>query len=536
MTIYRIRGTLITAFALLLLAAPSMAKTIAVRHYVEHWAYVPLAMPVDRCKISVVNGEFACPEHDLCVRGDCINGVGTKQTRDGNLSYHGRWQQGRPVAGEYTVTYRGQQFRSIYDEQGLILEGFLRSSDAYYGDPDYFVGTFKHYQHPFTKKIIPLPDSGTYYFASGVTLQGDFIAIPTVGSAGRDDLQGSGPIEMKDAFNLFFVGTVTLGNESETGIYVQREYAVAEPLDMMPSDKPTIEKIYKEYQAEVAQYERYQERKERTKSRKEQEQARKAKNRMPWDKVFALAAGAALANSADMPADAKSEFITAYSKDVLSGSTDNLASMQSRYGDNRSVDEIFREGNRELQAIVDQKVAAYEAAQKPISAASANGSSTAMSSRAPGNSTGPNTMIPSVGQGSNSAGISGTAKPKTAAPLCSSFKLTSNRTRTTVVNGTSVKLSTDISPSIAGTYWFRNAPKGESGTRMVIKPGGKAIRYEPGREVDFSWGIALRDDGKLECPDGRLLVAVEYESGEQEHEVAYLLDGNVCVGGMFFCR
>ena len=71
---------------------------------------------------------------------------------------------------------------------------------------------------------------------------------------------------------------------------------------------------------------------------------------------------------------------------------------------------------------------------------------------------------------------------------------------------------------------------------MVIKPGGKAIRYEPGREVPFSWAIALRDDGKLECPGGQLMVAVEYESGEKEHEVAYLRDGKVCVGGMFFCR
>jgi len=344
----------------LTLSLLSCATTI--KNEADHWAWLPTFKHENRCDTHFELGEMVCPEQAICVEGDCINGLGTKQAPDGSLSYRGYWQDGRTVAGNYQVTYQQQAFDTAYDSDGFIRDGFLLVEDAM-DDPDYFFAEFKRYIHPFTKKESPLPDSGEYVFANGARLKGEFIAIPTIGHS-RDELDGKndGYVHLYDVYHLFFIGMVTVGQNSETGIYVQRDYTPGSPLEMMPSDRPTIEKIQREYLTEVTEYERYKERKEQ--QRKELERISKAKSDAPWGKIFALAAGVVLANSADIPVDVKADFLTAYSKDVLNGSTSNMKDLQSRYANDKSVDEIFREGDKKIHEIVNQKMAAQKRTQQ----------------------------------------------------------------------------------------------------------------------------------------------------------------------------
>ena len=56
----------------------------------------------------------------------------------------------------------------------------------------------------------------------------------------------------------------------------------------------------------------------------------KDKSKGGMAQLFALAAGAALANSADLSSEQTAQFMSSYTQDVLSGSTDNLSKAQQQ--------------------------------------------------------------------------------------------------------------------------------------------------------------------------------------------------------------
>lgn len=340
------------SFVLTLLVLALSGCATGIKNQTEHWAYLPSYEKQELCDVAIdEEGDLACPAQAVCISGDCINGVGTKRSPDKDLSYTGYWENGHTRAGNYEVRYQAQKFISRYDGDGYLQEGFLLVESAL-GVKDYFNGRFQRQEHPFTRKTVLIPESGEYVFASGARLKGDFIAVPTAGYH-RDKLKGTGRVMLFSNFHLFFIGTVTLGEQSETGIYVQRDYRELKPLDMVPSDEGNIEKLHNEYLAEMDDLQGYRQRKAELAAA---ERRRKAQSRAAWGKIFTLAAGVALVNSADMSVQAKSDFLSAYAKDVMTGSTDNMTQLQQKYRNNQSVYDIYADNQRRLDEIYAQKM------------------------------------------------------------------------------------------------------------------------------------------------------------------------------------
>ncbi|CAA0089055.1 Uncharacterised protein [Zhongshania aliphaticivorans] len=272
-----------------------------------------------------------------CIEGDCRNGYGTKKAVNADYTIAGQWQEGEPTSGDYEVSYRGQtwttQYRDGLPVQGAKLYPHVRSDEF-----DVFVGSWQRYGDPFSETTVVIPLEGTYVTSQGFHFSGVFKAFPTMG-ANRELYKSNPEGHYWPYLNAVFIGKIEYQGQKEVGVYARRDWEVGTPLirfdpGILPADSEVLKRLQKETRAELSTLSDWQ------------YSEKKSELNFDIGKILAIAAGVATAASSNLSAQQQTEFISAYSMDVMGGSTSNLQALQGKYGDNRSADEILTQFNK----------------------------------------------------------------------------------------------------------------------------------------------------------------------------------------------
>jgi len=304
----------------------------------------------------------------FCAAGDCNNGHGTKKAKEADYAITGNWQNGELVDGDYQVSFEGKSWTTHYRD-GAPETGAKLYQHSFNNEFDVFVGSWQSYTDPFSGSRVIVPLDGTYSTTKGFHFTGIYKVFPTMG--GSRMLYQQDPEGAYWAYlNAVFIGMIEYNGQKEVGIYVRRNWMAGTPLisaheGMIPADDAVLQRLQQETRAELATREHWQ------------SKQKASEFNIDFGKVFVLAAGVAMASRSGLSSDTQLEFITAYSRDVMAGSTSNLETLKDKYADNRSADEMLRDFNQSAagyaKPATTAQVAATRATATPAASASTTG-------------------------------------------------------------------------------------------------------------------------------------------------------------------
>jgi len=297
----------------------------------------------------------------VCVEGDCENGYGKMRAPD-QLEIEGRWKDGAVVDGYYQVSFDGKTVKTYYDRdvpsEGLLVFGYEH-------DRDYFIGQLTRIKYPFRDLDVNYPSKGIYHHKNGAEFEGTFIFLPSMGGPEgnynsnryifRKHPDTTGVSYLDNRFyqvhllgNLVFIGEIRYKGQSEYGVYAHENYRIGTKIKLVEvKDGDILTSFQQQYQDDLNYLAELKLR--------EREREKESAWDINWGMVAALGAGVAMADSSSLSGNAKAEFLTAYSKDIISGSTDNLTNLRSKYHGSKTTDEIFAESREQINRIAEMK-------------------------------------------------------------------------------------------------------------------------------------------------------------------------------------
>lgn len=286
-----------------------------------------------------------------CEEGSCSNGHGRLKAVDSDLSYEGHWREGRPHDGIFIIRYQGKTWHATY-RNGVLEQGArfyrLTDSDSY----DIYEGEWQVVADPFSGKDLVAPFRGTYTTGSGYRYEGIYYPIPTLGSAKGAYYQRPDQ-HFWPRLNLVFAGAIHFGERHETGIYIRPDLIVGLPWinnggGFQPADNGVLERIQAAYFQELTEHE------QRQADYRYERQRKSNSSNIDFGKLFAIAAGVALASQSGLDAENQVRFLNSYGRDVISGTTSNMQALN---------EEVHQE-SVQLQAELQQQLAEQRARQQ----------------------------------------------------------------------------------------------------------------------------------------------------------------------------
>lgn len=268
------------------------------------------------------------------------------------------------LSGEVTIDFKGKSYTSSY-KNGFVTAGSTVIPRMVQGKPevDIFTGTYSSQIDAIWGNTVYFFDKGIYNTYSGAVFDGQFYATTSIELAtangaythlgGSTDFspsmvasirkRGEEYVRPYNKLNILFVGSIEYKGRKQVGVFAQRDYSPGDILTLSKSNQNMIANFAKEQenvrdlvdrqlQGEfIAEQRRYN---------------AKINNTIPWGKIFAISAGAVMAESSGLDSAKKSEFLLSYSKDVLTGSNNNISALQKKYSNNESASDILSAFNR----------------------------------------------------------------------------------------------------------------------------------------------------------------------------------------------
>lgn len=268
--------------------------------------------------------------------------------------------------GKSEIEINSNTYLSIF-EDGYVKEGvaFFEGISSISPDSnrlDIFTGSYKRVYDPFWGESYHVPDEGIYEMTSGASLSGKFIFIPSlnVGTANNcssinrkftfsDFIWFSGiqtPTNIHQCINsdVFFIGNLDYNSQIMAVVLGQKDYLFGNKLNLKPVNESLLRQIESEYNLNIKNL-------NAAKLEKEREESRSTWD-FPVGKILAVLAGSLMTNSSSMSSSQKAEFFTAYTKDVMSGTTSNLDRFKNSYSTNKTIQQIHSESMAEINRLL----------------------------------------------------------------------------------------------------------------------------------------------------------------------------------------
>ncbi|WP_417526743.1 hypothetical protein [Marinomonas shanghaiensis] len=271
------------------------------------------------------------------------------------------------LSGEVKFDFKGKSYTSFY-ENGFVTAGSSIFPRVVQGNSeiDIYSGTYSAQKDAIWGNTVYFFDKGVYRTYSGAVFEGQFYATTAVELAtangayqhlnGSADFEPNIVISMRkkgdhyirgyNRLNIVFVGTVEYKGRKQVGVFGQRDYSPGDYLMLSKATSSTITSFIKEQEDLRAVIDNHFISEEQG----EQDRLRKKANvTLPWGKIFAISAGVLMAEKSGLDSSTKTEFIESYTKDVLNGSSSNLAALQKKYATDQSAEDMLDAFNRSVR-------------------------------------------------------------------------------------------------------------------------------------------------------------------------------------------